>query len=196
VSRLVLASGSPRRHRLLHEAGFEFAIVTPEVDESRRQGERPGELVLRLARDKAATVPPSIVGQSAVVVAADTVVAVGDDVLGKPVDAEDAVAMLNRLSGSTHQVLTGWVVRADGKSAAEGVETTDVSFRVLDAADIRAYVAGGEPLDKAGAYAIQGGAAPFVATLAGSYSNVVGLPVERVTEALARLSVVPVHPPG
>ncbi len=191
MSSLVVASGSPRRHRLLRAAGYRFEIAAPDVDESPRPGESPAALVLRLAHAKAATVP-----SSAVVLAADTVVVLGQDILGKPTDAAEAVAMLTRLSGSTHQVMTGWVVRAGGATAASGVETTHVGFRRLLEDEILDYVGGGEPLDKAGAYAIQGGAAEFVERLDGSHSNVVGLPMEAVTEALAILGVEPSQPPG
>lgn len=191
MTSLVLASGSPRRRRLLEEAGFRFEVAVPSVDESPRSGEHPADLVVRLARLKASTVVTEDV-----VLAADTVVALEGTVLGKPVDAEEAISMLGRLSGVTHQVLTGWAISGPGMHGAGGVETTHVSFRDLDHGEIRAYAATGEPLDKAGAYAIQGGAARFVESLDGSYSNVVGLPMGPVTAALARAGVVPVQPSG
>jgi septum formation protein len=178
---LVLASGSPRRRELLGQLGLSFAVVPPDVDETPRPGERPLDLVRRLARDKAAAV------DGAVVVAADTVVEVDGDVLGKPADPDDARRMLRRLSGRAHKVHTGVAVRAGDALAVDAV-TTIVTFVPLQAAVVDWYVGTGEPLDKAGAYAIQGRGGVFVEHVRGSVSNVVGLPLTTVARLLTRLT--------
>lgn len=183
---LILASASPRRRWLLREAGFEFEIRVPDVDETPRADEEPGAMAERLARDKAGAVPCT----GRVVLGADTIVVLGDRSLGKPRDADDAVRMLSELAGNEHRVLTGWALRR-GDSVRSGVEESRVRLRELDRAEIAAYVATGEPLDKAGAYAVQGGAGRFVESIAGSRSNVIGLPIEVVVPALAELGVLP-----
>lgn len=177
LPRLVLASASPRRAELLRAAGFTFDVDPPSVDETRRPGEPADRYCERLAREKAA----AVAGRAGerVVVAADTVVAVGAEVFGKPVDALDATRMLEALAGRRHQVLTGVAVAAGGHVAC-AVERTEVEFTPLTAEEVAWYVASGEPMDKAGAYAIQGLASLFVARIDGSYSNVVGLPVATV----------------
>jgi septum formation protein len=176
---LVLASGSPRRAELLREAGIPFLADPAHVDEATRAGEAPEAYVQRLAVDKARAVARR--HPERVVLAADTTVVVDGTVLGKPADREDAARMLRLLSGRDHLVLTGvcLVVPPDGAVHTD-IAATTVAFKPLDAAEIAAYVDSGEPMDKAGAYAIQGGAAPFVRHLDGSYSNVVGLPVSLV----------------
>jgi septum formation protein len=172
---LILASGSPRRADLLRQAGIRFDVLVPDVDETLQAGEAPEAYVRRLAAAKAGRVAASHPGRT--VLGADTTVVVDGEVLGKPRDADDAAQMLGRLSGRSHLVLTGvCLIGPDGKAQVEAAVTT-VAFRPLSAAEIAAYVDSGEPMDKAGAYAIQGGAAEFVSRLDGAFDNVVGLPL-------------------
>lgn len=189
---MILASASPRRHELLVAAGYDITIAPTDIDETPRPGESPCALVRRLATSKAhacldaqGTLPAG-----ELILAADTVVWDADQTLGKPHDADDARRMLRSLSAKTHHVSTGvCIIRSTGSGVHESsfVETTDVTFRKLSDAEIDAFVATGEPLDKAGSYGIQGGAGVFVERLDGDYDNVVGLPVARVEEALADL---------
>lgn len=181
--RLILASASPRRAELLRAAGFEFEIVATNVDESVRAGESPRQYVRRLAADKSA----AALRPDAIVLGADTTVVVDDEILAKPIDDADAAAMLRKLSGRTHDVLTGISLRR-GAFELGRVETTQVTFAALSDADVAWYVASGEGLDKAGAYAIQGLASRFIPRVDGSYSNVVGLPVAAVCELVREIS--------
>jgi septum formation protein len=174
--RLVLASASPRRAELLTAAGIPFSVQATGVDESMRSGEPPDAYAMRLARAKATSVPP---GDDAIVLGADTVVVVEGSPLGKPRDDGEAVEMLKRLSGRGHDVLTGLAFAHAGGVLVD-LAATRVSFHALSDEEIAWYVGTGEPRDKAGAYGIQGGASRFVARIEGSYSNVVGLPVELV----------------
>jgi septum formation protein len=185
VERLVLASSSPRRRELLVAAGFVFDVRTAPISERRRPDEPPEDYVVRLATEKAAAVAARLVNRP--VLGADTVVVVDETVLGKPVGPADAIRMLQRLSGREHEVLTGIAVFW-GKRRRTAVERTRVWFSALDDAEIRAYVDSGEPMDKAGAYAIQGRASRFIPRIDGSYTNVVGLPVAAVTAVLKELS--------
>ena len=172
---LILASGSPRRAELLRQAGIRFEVSAPDVDETLYPGEAPEAYVRRLAAAKARHVAASHPGR--LVLGADTTVVVDGEVLGKPRDAADATRMLGQLSGRSHLVLTGvCLIGPAGETRIEAAVTT-VEFRPLENAEIAGYVDSGEPMDKAGAYAIQGGAAGFVTRLDGEYSNVVGLPV-------------------
>ena len=180
-ARLVLASGSPRRRELLQLAGLEPTVRPAEVDESQHDGEDPISYVVRLAKLKASSVTAA---DDEVVLAADTTVVVDGAILGKPADAEEAVAMLRRLRGRAHSVSTGVAVAQPSGAVAETVVTTDVVMAAISDAAIDAYVAGGEPLDKAGAYGIQGQAAAFIARISGSWTNVVGLPVVETLELL------------
>ena len=183
--RLVLASRSPRRAALLTRAGYRFEVAPADIDERRRDGEAPRELVRRLAREKAAAVAPRHPG--AVVLGADTLVVVDGAVLGKPDGAAGAAAMLRRLSGRAHEVLTGVALRADGR-CRDGVQSTRVVFRALGPDEVAWYVATGESADKAGSYSIQGRASRFVTRIEGSYTNVVGLPIELVDGLLRELA--------
>ena len=183
---LVLASASPRRAELLRAAGFAFTVRIADVDESVRDGEAPEAYVLRLAVEKARAVAR---GAGEVVLAADTTVVVDQEILGKPADAADAARMLRRLAGRSHRVLTGVCVLAGDRVDAR-VSATEVEFLPLDEAEIGWYIATGEPMDKAGAYGIQGRCSRFVARVEGSYANVVGLPVALVYEMLKRYRVV------
>ncbi len=174
---LILASRSPRRADLLTAAGYQFTVEPADIDEQLHPGESPSTHVARLAEEKARVVAAA--HQRALVLGADTVVVVDGDVLGKP--ASDAVAssMLERLSGRTHEVLTG-VSLIEGDWTRCEVASTEVTFRSLTPGEIGWYVESGEPAGKAGAYAIQGRASRFVTGIVGSYSNVVGLPIALV----------------
>lgn len=184
--RVILASASPRRRELLGRLIVDFEVVPADVDEDPLPGEHPEATSQRLAHQKwhkvSATYP------DALVIAGDTVVAIGEHQLAKPRDEEEASAMLQALSGRAHRVITGLAVGPAGRAICKVVSTT-VQFRRLDEMEISDYVATGEPMDKAGAYAIQGGAAGFVVGIEGSYTNVVGLPLEALEEALAELAV-------
>lgn len=184
--RLVLASVSPRRARLLREAGYDFDVAPAAIDESRIDGETAHDYVSRLARDKAAAVAPRFPDR--VVIGADTVVVIDEAVLGKPVDDAAAIDMLGRLSGRCHEVLTGVTLRL-GAQVVGGVEVTRVTFATLDDARIRWYVGTGETGDKAGAYAVQGIGSRFVERIEGSYTNVVGLPIPLVGRLLRQLGL-------
>ena len=186
--RLVLASASPRRADLLRAAGFAFVVRPASVDESARPDEGAAALVQRLASAKAAAV--GIDDPLDVVIGADTLVVLDGRILGKPRDDRDATAMLERLSGRGHEVLTGVAVRQGGR-AIVSVEETRVYFSPLRADEIAWYVASGEPHDKAGAYGIQGLASRFVDRIEGSHANVVGLPVAAVQRALKSLGIAP-----
>lgn len=192
---LVLASASPRRQELLHNAGIEFTVHPAHVDETPHPGEGARECAERLAREKALKIWEA--RQSEVVLGADTVVVVGGENLGKPIDHKDAARMLRMLSGRTHQVITGvCMVRpvVGGRRLVGGdqqppesttaSETTLVTMSQISEQEILDYVATGEPMDKAGAYAIQGRASRWIPRIEGDYSNVVGLPVALVYRML------------
>ena len=180
---LVLASSSPRRAELLQAAGLPFVVQAANVDESRLGDEPPELYVRRLALAKAAAVAGGV-DAGALVLGADTVVVVDAVSLGKPADAAEATAMLKRLAGRSHAVLTGVALVRDGAPVAQEVAATRVTFAPMSDAEIAWYVATPEPYDKAGAYAVQGLASRFVTGIDGSYSNVVGLPVELVYRLL------------
>ena len=182
---LVLASGSPRRRELLAQLGVPFVVRVADVDESPRPGERATDLVRRLAAAKAQAVLAAAPEDDVVVLGADTIVVVAGFVLAKPVDADDATRMLGLLSGRTHTVLTGVAVARRPGGMVEEVEATEVTFRDLTDADVAAYVATGEPLDKAGAYGIQGAAEAFVVEIVGNKDNVIGLGLATTTRLLA-----------
>ncbi len=172
--KLILASGSPRRRELLERMGYSFTVLSPDVDE--QIDAEPRQAVAILARRKALAAAKGLT--DGVVLAADTLVALDGEALGKPKDQTEAKEMLMRLSGREHEVFTGvcLVDIATGRIAVH-VERTGVVFRALDPGEIDRYVATGEPMDKAGAYGIQGGAAAFVESYSGSYENVMGFPV-------------------
>lgn len=184
--RLFLASTSPRRRELLAQLGLEFSVLQVGVDESRRIGEAPSDYVARLAREKAEA--GRAVAREGVVIAADTTVVLGEDILGKPASLEEAVAMWSRLSGREHHVLTGVAVGHQDRIEVRVVRTI-VRFREIDPGEMRAYWASGEPTDKAGGYAIQGIGAIFVSGIDGSYSNVVGLPLAETAELLKQSGI-------
>ena len=184
--RLILASASPRRAELLNAAGIEFDPMPAQVDETVHDGEPPERYVRRVADAKACGVLARSHGRP--VLAADTVVVVDGQILGKPVDADDARRMLRLLSGRQHEVLTAVAISRGGEDdvcpAASAIERTTVEFAPLSDAEIGWYVDSGEPMDKAGAYAIQGLGSRFVTRIEGSYSNVVGLPIALVYKLL------------
>jgi septum formation protein len=182
---VVLASGSPRRRELLAQLGLQLTISSPDVDETPLGGEAPVPYVERLAIAKAHAVAAA---PDAVVIAADTTVDVDGEILAKPLDADDARAMLWRLSGRTHEVHTGVALRLGERTVATTV-TSHVTFTTLTAEAIDWYVGTGEPLDKAGAYAVQGAGGVFVERVEGSVSNVVGLPLHAVVRLAAELGV-------
>lgn len=195
---MILASQSPRRIELLREAGFEFRVIPADVNEKPLPHENPFSLVERLACVKAATVLATHAEPSEVVLAADTIVTIDGEVLGKPNDAADACAMLRRLSGRTHTVATGVCIApcdereprrlSDDELPISFVAKTDVTFYELTDEEIDAYVASGEPMDKAGAYGIQGtGGRMLVKGIDGDFYNVVGLPIAEVVRKLKAL---------
>ena len=203
--RLVLASASPRRADLLRAAGFTFETCAVDINEAARAGETPASYVRRLAAEKSARASIAVHGlrndgpakdghyvqenqEEIVVLGADTAVVVDGEIIAKPRDTSEAAAMLYRLSGRRHEVMTGVSLRVRAYEVGR-VETTAVDFAALSAAEIAWYVASGEGLDKAGAYGIQGLASRFIPRIEGSYSNVVGLPLRCVHELLNELGV-------
>lgn len=200
MEKIILASSSPRRRELMAQAGFAFEVLVSEADET-IEAETPGEMVEVLSERKAAAVAEEIKKQgfaeeSVLLVGADTMVAIDGKKLGKPKDKKGAEEMLEELSGRTHQVYTGVTLirlkKAENGSILQESRTfsegTDVSFYPLTKEEIRSYIATGEPMDKAGAYGIQGKAAVFVKEIKGDYNNVVGLPIARLYQELKNWS--------
>ncbi|WP_411268257.1 Maf family protein [Pseudohongiella sp. O18] len=190
---LVLASASPRRRQLLEQLGVKFRVLAADIDETALAGESPTDYVSRLARQKASAVAALLADGAEAethlpVMGADTIVVLGQRLLGKPVDGADAAQMLGSLAGREHQVITA-VCLMDRERHNIAVVSTDVAFRAMSGDDIEAYVATGEPFGKAGAYAIQGLAAAFVERLCGSYTGVVGLPLYETSQLLADYAV-------
>jgi septum formation protein len=180
LGKLVLASTSPRRRELLASLGLEFEIRSPDIDETPRPDESPGNHAERLAAEKAEAVADDV---DSVFIAADTIVVLNNRILEKPADEQDAFTMLSALSGNTHEVITGVCIRKGSRIDVFSV-ATQVIFRTLKKNEILNYIATGCPMDKAGAYAIQGGAAHMVQKIQGSYTNVVGLPLCELHEHL------------
>jgi septum formation protein len=188
-NRIVLASASPRRLELLASAGVEFDVFASDIPEEPLPAELPADFVVRLARDKAVATAARVEGRW--FIGADTIVVCDGEIMGKPVDEADAVRMLKKLSGVPHEVITGYAIydkSRDGYLCKAVV--TKVFFKSLRDEEIGAYVATGCPMDKAGAYAIQGGAACMVERIDGSYTNVVGLPLCEVVEDLRVLGAL------
>jgi len=175
---LVLASASPRRRELLAALKLDFNVIVPGIDETPHPSEKPRAFAERLAGEKA-----NAVEADGIIIAADTIVVLGEMILGKPTDERHAAEMLRSLSGAVHEVITGVCVKSPDRIVIFSV-VTQVTFRVVEEAEIAAYVASRDLLDKAGAYAIQGGAAHMVRRIEGSYTNVVGLPLCELHEAL------------
>jgi septum formation protein len=187
IETLILASSSPRRRELLAQLGVPFEVVAVEVDESCRAGEAPEEYVVRLALEKARAGAAARKGAAPLALGADTVVVLDGEILQKPAGRDEALAMLARLSGRTHRVLSG--VALAGGCERMRISESLVTFREIDARERVAYWETGEPADKAGAYAIQGLGAVFVSRLQGSYSGVVGLPLYETAEMLSLCGV-------
>jgi septum formation protein len=186
LSRIILASSSPRRIELLSQLGLQFETRSPDVDEKQLRGEKPAELVARLARGKAEVVDDSLGMGSRLVIAADTIVVApdGKKVLGKPRNRAEALRMLRTISGKTHTVLTGYCLLGSngmgGQDTIVRVVKSKVKIRKLSTRDLAAYLATGESMDKAGAYAAQGHGAALIEAITGSYTNVVGLPMAQL----------------
>lgn len=185
---LILASASPRRRELLTQIGIRHRVCPVEIDETPQPDEAPEAYVRRLAAEKSAACL-ALYGDELPILAADTAVVLGTNILGKPRDRADGVAMLRLLSGRTHQVYTAVSLR--GREHGQALSVTQVRFRALAEREIEAYWQSGEPLDKAGAYAIQGRAGLFVAAISGSFSGVVGLPLFETGQLLAQQGVLP-----
>jgi septum formation protein len=179
---LILASASPRRRELLTQAGIPFTVQPADIDETHRPGESPIAFTQRLAREKAEAVFAT--HPTATVLGADTIVVCDQQILGKPADKKDATRMLRLLSGRDHQVITGIALVSQSGTQTRAVSTT-VTMKPISEEEIAAYIATGEPMDKAGAYAIQSGAAAFIPQIDGDYTNVVGLPVKLVQQMLS-----------
>ena len=188
--KIILASSSPRRAEILHNAGIPFEICATQIDEATLPGETAHAMVARLAEAKARAATEQLDSRASdsIVVGADTTVELNDEILGKPSDSENAREMLAKLSGRTHRVLTGiFLLRLPGLSTRAAVECSRVTFASLSEKEIDAYVATREPLGKAGAYAIQGFAGRYIPKIEGSYSNVVGLPLAKLYALLREL---------
>ncbi len=177
LPQLVLASASPRRSEILTSVGWPYTTVVPDIDESERPGESPDVYVQRLAEEKARSIAAS--HRERLVLGADTTVVIDGTIIGKPVDMDDAQRMLALLSGNWHEVLTGVALVRDGDTAVD-IQRTKVKFAPMDKDEIRYLAEHGDPLDKAGAYAVQAQAALFIDGIEGDYWNVVGLPVSLV----------------
>jgi len=184
LPKLVLASGSPRRAEILRSVGWEFVKNAPDVDESLLDGESPEDYVARLAVEKAQVVAASHPGE--IVLGADTTVVVNGEIIGKPEDLEDACRMIEMLKDNSHEVLTGVAVVRNG-SVSTGLQRTRVDFSQMSEAEITFLVEKGDPLDKAGAYAVQAQAALFIEGIEGDYWNVVGLPIGLVYRLVKQL---------
>jgi septum formation protein len=194
-AKIILASQSPRRRELLENAGLKIEVIPSGFDESEVALCAPRDYVARLAAAKAADVAGR--HPESWVIAADTIVLIEDQILNKPTSSADARHMLNRLSGSRHQVLTGFHIVCNQRQFSHaGVVTTEVAFKILSPVEIDWYVSSGEPFDKAGAYAIQGMGTFLVRGIQGSYTNVVGLPVCEVIEQLIAAGAIQLVPPA
>lgn len=187
--KIILASGSPRRKELLKSMGLDFKVIVSEVEENIENEPFSTELIQNLAEEKASDVASKI-NFPAIIIGSDTVVVINNKILGKPKDKEDAFIMLKMLSGNTHQVISAIAVidKETGKVLKDSV-VSDVTFKQLSDEEINSYIATGEPMDKAGAYAIQGFAGMFVKSINGCYSNIVGISVFKLAEMLKEIGV-------
>lgn len=194
LPKLILASGSPRRAEILNSVGWQFTKQVADVDESVRQDEMPENYVQRLAQEKAEAV--AALQKDALVLGADTTVLIDDEIIGKPLDFADARRMLEKLSGNWHEVLTGVALvkvqspesKVQSRETVVGIQRTRVKFAAMSDAEIEFLIEKGEPLDKAGAYAVQAQAALFIEGIEGDYWNVVGLPVHLVYELMREIT--------
>ncbi|HEX8738041.1 MAG TPA: Maf family protein [Pyrinomonadaceae bacterium] len=195
LPKLILASGSPRRAEILTAVGWQFTKQVADIDESLRHAETPENYVQRLAKEKAEAV--AALYENALVLGADTTVVINGEIIGKPVDLDDARAMLKKLSGNRHEVLTGVALvkvqspksKVQSLETVVGIQRTRVKFAAMQDAEIEFLVEKGEPLDKAGAYAVQAQAALFIEGIEGDYWNVVGLPVRLVYELMRKMEL-------
>jgi septum formation protein len=187
LPKLVLASGSPRRSEIMNSVGWAFTKDVPDIDESELDGEDPATYVQRLAKQKAEAVAQLHPGE--IILAADTTVVIDDQIIGKPVDVDDARRMIRMLSGNWHEVLTGIAVMKDSRVDVD-LQRTRVKFAALHDAEVEFLVKKGDPLDKAGAYAVQAQAALFIEGIEGDYWNVVGLPISLVYRMVMKSSAV------
>jgi septum formation protein len=190
-ARIILASGSPRRRELLDQIGIAYDIRPVDIDESPHPDETPADYVCRIAAEKSAACYTQAASIGLPVLAADTAVVLNGRIMGKPKDKEDALAMLRRLSGQTHQVYSAVSLR--GNEHGEALSVTEVTFRTLSEQEIVAYWATSEPADKAGSYAIQGLGSVFVQSIQGSFSGVVGLPLFETAELLLQQGIQVLH---
>lgn len=189
INKMILASGSPRRRQLLGDIGLEFHVHPSPLEEPRPEAsEAPAEYAKRMAAMKTQDVANGFT--DATVLGADTIVVLGNQIMGKPKDEADALTMLTSLSGVTHQVITAFCIVLPGGKVISQAVSTDVDMRVSGPSELKSYIATGEPMDKAGAYAIQGIGTFLVTGINGSYTNVVGLPMERVLEELLAQNVI------
>jgi len=187
MCKLILASSSSRRRSLLKQLNLSYRVCVPDIDEKPMLGESPTDYVSRIARNKAIEVFEKTTAQHHVL-AADTIIALNGEILGKPKNTLDAKSMLQKLSGNEHQVLTA-VCLKNKENIYAAMETTSVTFRTISMTEIDAYCATDEPYDKAGAYAIQGLACSFVEYISGSYTNVMGLPLTMVSNLMAQAKI-------
>lgn len=188
-NNLVLASSSPRREFLLNSLGLRFKVITPQIDETAYPGERPGEYARRMSDSKGIRVIDNA-GRNSVIISADTVVALGKRIFTKPESAQEAFETLMLLSGCTHDVITAYtVLEGDGNILHRETCVSHVTFRKLCKNEIEGYVKTGEPMDKAGAYAVQGNGSFLIESIEGSYTNVIGLPLSNVLNALKSLKL-------
>jgi septum formation protein len=187
--RLILASASPRRRELLRQVGVAFRVVVSAVDETARPGEPPAAYVLRVARDKASAVLARE-GTGLPVLGADTAVVLDEHILGKPADRAEAIGMLRRLSGRTHEVYSAAALVRAGCATRDCLNVTRVTFAVLEMDWIESYCDSGDPMDKAGAYGVQGGAAEMITRIDGSFSGVMGLPLYETCQLLRQAEVL------
>ena len=187
---IVLASTSPRRKDLLQSVGIQFEIIAPSSDESLLSKENPEDYALRLSKEKALSVSQNLDGNT-LVIGADTIVVVDNKILGKPKDEEDAKIMLSKISGRAHHVLTAFsITKGEHEILHTHIVGTEVIVKTLEPQEIEGYIKTGEPMDKAGAYGIQGVGAFMVKEVRGSYTNVVGLPLVEVLESLKKLGAI------
>lgn len=191
---LILASASPRRRELLESLGLVLTIAPVDIDEAARAGEPVRDYAVRVAAEKCDAAVARQGATALAVLGADTIVSISHEILGKPADEAQAAAMLQRLAGRRHEVLTAYRIRL-GERMVERLVSTFVTFRLLDGKEVAAYLASGEWSGKAGAYAIQGIAGSFVTEVRGSFTNVVGLPVAEVIADLRALEALPGYPP-
>ena len=190
LPKLILASGSPRRAEILNSVGWEFTKHAADIDESEFPGEKPDEYVVRLAREKAEAV--AVRFRDEIVLGADTTVVIDGQIIGKPIDLDDARRMLSLLAGNWHEVLTGVAIVEHGETRS-AIERTRVKFAPMDDAEIAFLGTRGDPLDKAGAYAVQAQAALFIERIEGDYWNVVGLPIRLVYELIGNRTNAEAH---